>query len=178
MRIYQSNHYIDESLSEQPINRKEFFNYIKELENQNVDNDFEKGKLFSKIGGLYRIYGNLNKSEKFLNSSLELLNEEKNKLQYWVAKIRLAQTYQKQKRIKGSLFLFNKIQKECLKDKKLNTLIDFIYQHKAKVYFDIEDYKKALYYFKKALKIREVKKDNELISSTKFAIEITLLKIK
>lgn len=55
---------------------------------------------------------------------------------------------------------------------------DFYFQHLGKLFFDKDEYEKALECFEKALSLRIKKANSELISSTEFALEITKQKLK
>lgn len=170
------NIYIDDTLSEHPVNKSDFLKTIRELDVKITSTltAAEKGKLLSKSGVFYRIYGDLSRSEICLNESMKLLKNEKDGIEYKTTELRLAQTYQKQNKTKESLIILEKLERECIKNAKLEKLTDFVFQHKAKVYFDISEYDKAMQYFEKALKIRLEKGDTKLIESTEFAIEITI----
>ena len=54
---------------------------------------------------------------------------------------------------------------------------DFALQHFGKLFFDIKEYQNALNFFNEAMELRKLKKNEELIQSTEFAIKITLKKI-
>lgn len=55
---------------------------------------------------------------------------------------------------------------------------DFAHQHLGKLHFDLSEFDDALFNFEKALEIRELKKDSDLLHSTKLAIKITQEKIQ
>ena len=55
--------------------------------------------------------------------------------------------------------------------------MDFAYQHAGKNKFDQGKYTEALNLFQKALEIRFIKNDRELIDSTQLALKITRKKL-
>ncbi len=57
---------------------------------------------------------------------------------------------------------------------ELSEYKDFALQHLGKLYFDTKDYQNALNFFNDALKLRQLKKNQELIESTQFAIDRTI----
>lgn len=59
-------------------------------------------------------------------------------------------------------------------DKSLQDIEDFLYQHMGKNKLDQGEYEEALAHFYKALEIRLVKNNSELIESTQLAIDATL----
>lgn len=167
--------YFDNNLTEVPNDLKSFYKGILQLEKDASDenNKLKKCRLFSKIGSLYRIYGDNLKSEEYLLNALKLIDKTKNNAEYLIANIRLAHTYQKQKRFDLSVKLFSDSELMCIENENLKVYLDFVYQHTGKLKFDLKKYNEALIYFEKAMKLRELKGDEELISSTEFAIRIT-----
>lgn len=65
----------------------------------------------------------------------------------------------------------------CEKLEKVSFYKDFALQHLGKLNFDLGEYEIALVYFEKALVLRKIKGDQELIESTNFAISMTAVKL-
>lgn len=73
--------------------------------------------------------------------------------------------------------IFNCVIEICEKEKEVSVYLDVAYQDMGKLHFDLEDYKKALHYFDRALELRKIKKDQSLIDSTEMAIDVTMKKL-
>lgn len=73
--------------------------------------------------------------------------------------------------------IFLSIIEICQSEKEVLYYLDVAYQHMGKLCFDLGDYKEALNNFDRAMELRKLKKDPNLIASTEMAIEITLQKI-
>lgn len=170
----------DNDLTEKPNDRESFYNGILNLETEALKeiNNLTKCKLLSKIGELYRIYGDNANSEKYLLRALSLIDKSKNKTEYFVATFRLAHTYQKQKKFDLSKRLFNELEILCKENDDLKNYQDYLYQHIGKLNFDQRKYKEAMSFFKKALKLRKMKSDKNLMDSTELAIQVTKNKLK
>ncbi|MBK8552174.1 MAG: tetratricopeptide repeat protein [Ignavibacteria bacterium] len=177
---FNMNIHYDSSLTEVPDDPDSFYEGILHLEREALtENDpVNKGKLFSRIGVSYRVFGNNEQSEIILLKALELLDAVKNKTDHFIAELRLSQTFQKQGKFEDSINILKRLENISRENKELNNYTDVVYQHLGKVYFDMERFEEAMYKFKKAKTLREVKGDRELLSSTEFAITITAGKIK
>ncbi len=167
-------------LTEKPNDPKSFHEGILHLEKvaTKEKDKLKKGKLFSLIGSHYRICGDNSMSEKYLLRALSLIDKSKNKSEYFVATLRLAHTFQKQKKFDLSLQLFNELKILCDEEEGLNGYSDFLFQHIGKLNFDQKKYKAALSNFERARELRLSKGDRELLASTDLAIQITKGKLK
>lgn len=174
------NIHYDSSLAEVPDDPESFYKGILYLEREAlIEKDpVKKGKLLSRIGVSYRINGNNERSETYLLKALELFDAVKNKADHFIAELRFSQTLQKHGKFEDSINILNRLESFSRENMELNNYTDVVYQHLAKVYFDMERYGEAMDMFKKASTIRAVKGDKESLSSTEFAITITAAKIK
>lgn len=170
----------DDNLTEKPNDPENFYNGILQLEKEarSEKKKLKKGRLLSKTGELYRIYGDNVKAEKYLLGALKLIDKAKNKSDYFVSTFRLAHAYQKQKNFNLSKRLFNELEILCKENEDLKNYQDYLYQHIGKLNFDQRKYKDAMTFFKKAMKLRKIKGSNALIDSTELAIQVTKNKLK
>ncbi|MFN8578715.1 MAG: hypothetical protein U0354_17945 [Candidatus Sericytochromatia bacterium] len=141
--------------------------YLKLLDNKDAK---EKAKLLSKISYYQKLIGNYIDSEKNQLKSIKIFEKIDDKKSRFISLIRLAQIYQFKNNYDKSTEIFNQLELEIDKDKNLDSYRDFLYQHIGKNEFEKKNYKLALDYFYKALDIRNNKGDNDLIESTKLAI--------
>ncbi|MDQ3019384.1 MAG: hypothetical protein M3R36_02265 [Bacteroidota bacterium] len=146
--------YDKNNLQEIPNNPDSYYKGILHLENQlsNEKDKLKKSKIFSQIGVMYRIYGENLKSEKYLLNALKLIDKSKDKATYLIATLRLAHTYQKQKKFNLSNRLFKELKVLCNENENLKKYLDFVYQHTGKLKFDMKKYDEAFVYFEEALK--------------------------
>lgn len=173
--LFDMSYSIKDDLKATPNNYEETIKGIALFQSKilNTDNIIDKAKLHSKLGFYLKIVGKFEESELSLKNAIELFTQEKDFLSCFVAKIRLAQNFQFNNNLYSAINLINDLEKELNKNFELDFYRDFIFQHKGKILFDLKNYKEALIYFNKALKIRTLKNNEELINSTKLAIAVT-----
>lgn len=189
MNIYQNStnpedsfdmtYSIGEDLKATPNNYQETIKGIELFKTKilNTEDIIAKAKLKSKLGFYLKIVGNFEESEFNLNEAIAIFTQEKDFLNAFVAKIRLAQNFQFSNRLYDALNFINELETELNNKGELDFYRDFIFQHKGKILFDLENYEEALSYFYRALEIRILKNNEELIKSTKLAVDITKTKI-
>lgn len=172
---FDFSYFFDDNLTEVPNNPKSFYEGILHLEKEalNEKNVLKKIRLLSKTGTLCRTYGENLKSEEYLLKALNLTDKSEHTVEYIIANLRLSLTYKKLKKFELSLHLLSELESMITKNESVIQYMDFVYQHKGKVLFGMNKFSEALAYFEKALKLREIKGDEELISSTEFAIQTT-----
>jgi hypothetical protein len=73
--------------------------------------------------------------------------------------------------------IFDDVLDMCEKQDELSLFKNFALQHLGKLNFDLGDYDVALAYFEKALILRKIKGDKELIERTNFTISVTATKL-
>ena len=175
---FNLNFKYDDRLRERPEFPEEFRNAVKYLEEKikSPESELKKGQLLSYAGVLCRISGELEKSLLYLERAREIFNKEEHEISGYINRIRIAQTYQLMNRHDEAESLLKCLLEESSED-EYGHLEDFIRQHLGKVYFDKGLYVDAESEFKKALKIRLLKDNEELIESTEFALR-KILKIK
>jgi tetratricopeptide (TPR) repeat protein len=168
----------NDKLRDIPNNYSEFVRYTEFLRSEISEEPdlLSKAKLLSKLGGYQRIIGKLKESEENLKLAIKIFETFGNLKNIFVAKIRLAHTYQFQKNFDISNKMFDGLIHEAESNPDLIDYQDFAYQHSGKNQFDQSNYNKALELFNKALDIRILKQNDELIKSTKYAIEVTQVK--
>lgn len=172
---FDFSYFFDDNLTEVPYNPESFYEGILHLEKEalNEKNVLKKIRLLSKTGTLYRIYGENLKSEEYLLKALNLTDKSEHTAEYIIANLRLSLTYKKLKKFELSLHLLSELESMITKNESVIQYMDFVYQHMGKVLFGMNKFSEALACFENALKQREIKGDEELISSTEFAIQTT-----
>lgn len=128
-------------------------------------------KTHSKLGGLLRIRARV---EESLNHHLQaqlLLDGLREPRLYLVNQIRLATAHQ----FAGSFSLAISILDRCIEEisgeNELGDLLDFAHQHLGKVYLESGDHPLAEAHFESALDLRLIKNDQDLIRSSRIALD-------
>ena len=131
-----------------------------------------RASLLAQIGSHYRCLEKLEESENCLRKALEVFNSLKRIDAQIVTSIRLALTLHSKKKWTESEELYlNCIKKiESSQDSKVSSLLDFAYYNYARFLFEQKRYKTSLDFFIKALELRLIKGDIELINNTQIAI--------
>lgn len=144
--------------------------------------DVEKARQLSQIGVWSRIVGDLDQSTSYLQAAAELLKKlgQENSRLAKVNCLRQAQTLQFQGNYKAAEAIYNTLAKQILEDaiEKDQVLLDFIYQHQGKNYFEWGKYQQALEYIQKAITIRAKKGNKELLASSRLAYKTIEAKMK
>lgn len=169
---------IDEALREIPKDRNSFaegIDFI--LKESNGKTGVEKARLLSQAGVYQRIHGDLNESLFNLEKARALLSNTNQPRLQAINDIRIAQTLQFLQRFDESEKLYLRLQKEIQGHNELNSLLDFVCQHRGKLLFDQCRFSEAQEQFKRALELRIRKNDQELIDSTLLAVGVTKRKL-
>lgn len=136
-------------------------------------------KFLGEAGVYYRILGKTDAAEKALKGALDLIEVHSlGQLSWGVQTIRLGDVYRYKNDALSAETAYRSVLELCRRSNDLTHLTDFCHQHLGKLYFEQKKFKQALAEFKSALKIRELKKDNSLLESTKKAIAVTEFKIR
>lgn len=160
-------------IADNPSDMEKHISKIGEELNKSVE-IHSKIKLLSEMGSYQRILNHLSESEETLTSALALVEKFKLNNKYWVpVRIKLACTYQWQKKFNEAEAMLNNVIERGEKILEFKPYLHFAYQHLGKVHFDQMNYNLALNCFETALKFREELGDSELISSTHHAIQQT-----
>ena len=178
---FSDNFFIDDNLRDIPKNPELVKQRVEYLESQvrETSSSDEQVKFYGEMGGLYRVLGQLELAEDFLQKALALVKENNlGQRMYVIFGIRLAHVWQWQKKFEKSNFLFERLLQICRQEKDCENLLDFTYQHQGKNFFDQGNYKRALECFSRALDIRVKRKNLDLIQSTEFAIQVTQKKLR
>ncbi len=171
---YNMEYEVDHSLREVPKDQTSMPNEIQFLINESLDKTgVDKARLLSRIGVYQRICGELERSLTNLIEAKSLMRRYGNLRLNTVTNLRIAQTLQFLQRFDESEQLFSKLGQEIQNDEELKDLLDFVYQHHGKLYFEQKKFNEALQLFHKALQLRKLKNEQELINSTLLAIEVT-----
>lgn len=145
--------------------------YIKDQLENNQFSEEEIGKWNGLLGVYLRIVGELKESERHLNIAIQVYNDLDQPRNTFINKLRLAHTYQWWDKFNLSNQMFADMQALAETDSEYTDLLDFVYQHNGKNQFDQKEFKTALSFFEKALKIRQGSNNQEIITSSETAIE-------
>ena len=167
------NYTIGDNLREVPDDWKAFEKGILFLEKKLADADtkLEKVQYLSKLGVLNRIIGNLEKSLQQLTEAQSIIRNLDNEKLYILNEIRLATTLQFQGKFEAAEEIHTALEHQIHTNDSHHDLLDFIYQHKGKNYYEWGKLELALAEFEKALSIRKIKGNEGLIHSTEIAIQ-------
>lgn len=171
---YNCTFYFDDNLREVPYSvsdMREAIAYGKEKLQSSAQNQEELGKQYGMIGVYSRIVGNYEDSISYLNSAITIHSSCNNAKQVWINKLRLAHTYQWIKDFHTSNHMFDTLLEQANTHDQHFGLLDFLYQHYGKNQYDQLNYESALQWFEKALEIRTKTKEEELIHSSRIAIQ-------
>ncbi|WP_230875029.1 tetratricopeptide repeat protein [Lysinibacillus cavernae] len=177
---YNLDFYFDKHLREVPISKNDMIKGIDFLKNEilsHCDNGQELASIYGLIGVYSRIINKIEESKKYLSLAIELNRQLGNHKRIFVNELRLAHTYQWEKNFQESNKIFKKLMEQS-ENNSDNHYLDFVYQHYGKNLYDQSDYRLALTYFEKALRLRVNKGNQELIDSTEYAISICNEQIK
>lgn len=180
MCVYNLNFLFDEKLKDFFEKPSDVHRYIEEEIKQlkKTSDMLERVKMLGLIGVHFRILEDLDRSKKYLQEAIQLIRENNLGLKLQVVnEMRLAHTYQWERNFELSKEIFEKLEKICELESDVVCYRHFLFQHFGKYYFDLKEYKRALYYFKNALLLRKNDGEQSLIESSQFAIEITEKKL-
>ncbi|MGP4081406.1 tetratricopeptide repeat protein [Pseudalkalibacillus sp. R45] len=162
----------DKDLREKPVdfeNMKSGVHYMIEQIESVKDPDAE-ARLYGEIGVYSRIIGELDDSERFLQTAINLHTLRKNLSSVFINQLRLAHTYQWQREFNKANKLFNELIKKVHDHSRYEPYKDFLYQHYGKCKYDESEFEAAYSLFQVALKIRKEKGDYSLVRSTEVSI--------
>jgi tetratricopeptide (TPR) repeat protein len=156
--------FLDENTFKENLNL-----YLKKV---NIE-DNEYATNCSKLGDLYRINGELELAKLYLKKAQNELKNHPNDALSFLNELRLAIVYHWEENFEESEKLFDSL--EAMVDGSLES---FIYQHRAKMEYERNNFWLALNYFEKARRLRL--EDKELLASTELGIHRVkmLLKLK
>lgn len=170
-----SSHF-DQNLRDIPNSPTDMGKAVNFLKLQLQNNDLEasqKLQIMGLIGVYSRVLHDFTNARHYLTEAVALSEQSGNEKSQISNQIRLAHVYQWEENYAVSDRMFSDAIKKCQTHPQLKQYLDFAYQHAGKNKFDQGKYTEALNLFQKALKIRLIKSDRELIDSTQLALEIT-----
>lgn len=173
---FNTKYEFDNELKEVPKNPNEFIAAIEFLIAKAESSDKEEqGKILSKVGVMLRITGKLDESMERLIEAEKLISDSRI---LFINRLRIAQTLQFKRQFQNAESDYNSLIVLAKSESEFEDLIDFVYQHLGKCYFDQNRFQKALLNFERALEIRNKKQNQELIDSTELAIRICKAKLE
>lgn len=170
---FDVSYHFDDNLRDVPNSPTQMQQAVKFLKSQFDSSlqDIDRQIYLAGLIGVYsRMLHDFSTAEQALTTALSLCNGN-NKLKI-ANSIRLAHLYQWQQQYKLSEALLEEVLIQCQSDYRLESYLDFAYQHLGKCKFDQAKYKEAQYYFNLALKLRQKKGDRSLIDSTQLALDL------
>jgi len=171
---YDMSYAIGNNLRELPNNIEEYEKGIQYLDEQleQLSEPEEKARCLSMLGVFNRVAGKLEVSLGQLEAADALFAEDGNALLKLVNQLRIAQTLQFQGQYQKAEKIYDYLE-ECIKTyPEYSPILDFVYQHKGKNYYEQGQLQKALDSIEAALRIRLEKEQQDLIDSSQFAIDI------
>lgn len=143
------------------------------------DDSKKAAVLLAQIGGYARIMGDFELSEKCYLDAIKAFEDLKASEQVFATKLRLAVTFQYQRKFSKSTEIYEKAIKimRSSKSASVRNYLDFAIQHFGKQKFEQGFFSEALDYFMEAYELRIVKGDLDLVASTEFAINKTKEKL-
>ncbi|MEM9923789.1 MAG: tetratricopeptide repeat protein [Cyanobacteria bacterium P01_D01_bin.50] len=154
-------------------------NFLNSQLNNNLDVS-QKLQIIGLIGVYSRILCDFGTAHIFLSEAIILSQQCDDKKSQLSNQIRLAHLYQWERNYAASDEIFSDAISICDNHPQLKSYLDFAYQHAGKNKFDQGKYIDAEDFFQKALQLRLVKNNQELIESTQLALQTVrqrLLKI-
>ena len=166
----QETIYFDEShyYREQTKNPEAVQNLITNLEGKLYEGGEDPYFLLGALGYCYRVINLAEKAIEVFKRCLETVGDnEKKKM---IALIRMGEAYKYNNQHDLALQQFEKARK-ILRRGQFTEYVDFLYQHQAKCYFELNDLDKAEELLAKALELRIEKADESLIKSTRKVLD-------
>lgn len=139
--------------------------------------DLTYGDHCSILANHFRLAGKLSDAIKSGEKACMVFEEYGEHQKLLVAKIRLATVHQWNGSYGCAEQMFHSCFEDILKHQDLTSYLDFTWQHLGKCQFDQKKYAEALDSFVRALELRKLKNDAELIESTEMALKETLGRI-
>ena len=166
----------NESLREVPEDFEQFREGIEWLKNKIEETELEsveRGVMLSLCGGFSRIVMDLDDSLEQLKEALRIFQTQSKTVPEFVCQIRLAHTYQYKEDFATAESLFQKLLQELRTNPRhaCSDYLDYVFQHYGKCLLEMGHLEKAETLFLKALELRLVKGDLELIESTQKALQ-------
>lgn len=133
----------------------------------------ERAKLLGTLGVLCRTLMRLPESVGYLEEAAALCARLENGRGEVANLLRLAHAYQWLRDFGRSDSIFAEVLARCEREAGLADYVDFAYQHYGKSLFDQDRHEEALAMFSRALALRLEKGDEELVASSRLAVEST-----
>lgn len=177
---YNIDFIFDDNLREVPKSPNDMQRAINHLETRLIEesqDDYERMRLSGIVGTLYRILGDYEMAEEHINAAISSSNNLRDRHSQLMNLLRLAQVYQVREQFTVADRIFKQVIQTCETQEDALPDLDTAYQYYGMCLFDQGDYEIALHMFEKALKLRQVKRDDYQIEFSQHAIEITRSKL-
>ena len=169
LSVLQELVYFDEEqyYREQTKNPEAVRKLIAALEVKRQEGGEETYFLLSMLGYCYRVINEPKQAIAVLKEDITAFMDDKKRM---VTLIRLGEAYKYDSQYQMALHSFVQAE-EILRENNFLAYEDFLYQHQAKCYFELQNLEKAEILFQKALEIRKKRQDESLIHSTRQVLE-------
>lgn len=168
--------YFKDDLHDYPEDHEQMTEYIKaEFLMLEMLSGLDKFEKVSQLAVYSRILRSYSQAHELFQMAADYFEKNDSKM-CLINLIRWADVFRFEKRFDEALAMLEKVEK-ILNENNYSDYQDFYWQHLGKLYFDIKDFKMANSCFDKALELRKLKKNPELISSTEFAIKFVNQKL-
>lgn len=171
---YDVGFHFDENLREVSDSPADMQRAVTFLEDRlSVANDDEAGDILGLLGVYSRILGDLEAAERYLTRAVDLTRVQGKPRAVVANELRLAHVFQWQRSFAKADQLYEDVIHRCVRDADLGVYLDFAWQHYGKSLFDQGRYDEAAECFEHALDIRLPAGNQDLIASTRLALDRT-----
>jgi tetratricopeptide (TPR) repeat protein len=143
-----------------------------EAEASRVTTAIERGKLLGIAGAYAGMAGEIQRAETLLNDALEIAAREGDARLAATQRIRLADVIAAAGHPREAASRLETLLAECGHDERLRGLTDFVHQHLGKALAEAGRIEEAIAHFERALALRTRQQDEDLVASTRHALEI------
>lgn len=158
-------------IANSPNEMKQAVVFLKSLLLNNDLNVSQRLQIIGLIGVYSRILCDFKTARIFLTEAIILSKQCDNQKSQISNQIRLAHVYQWERNYAVSDKMFSNAVSLCDKNPQFKPCLDFAYQHAGKNKFDQGKYIEAHDFFQKALQLRLIKNNQELIESNQLALQ-------
>lgn len=158
-------------LRENTYEPEHILNIIDQVEGIVIESDEERYRVYSALGYMYRVVGYPEHSIKLLRWCLDYLQElyDENDIRIMACYLKYAESLKCAGHIRPAMEILKLVEDICIKY-HYDSLLDFVYQHQAKCYIELDELYLAKDAFQNAYDLRLVKANPSLIKSTQVGI--------
>lgn len=170
--------HFDENLREVPDDPAEMAKAIDFLlRTRKSVEDPELVRIYGWLSVFSRILGDLEPAHWFTVEAISIANEIGDMKSRVQNRIRLASVYQWQSNYNMADLIYESVVLQCELEEDVQQYLDFALQHFGKSLFEQGRYRDAAERFQQALDIRLASGNEELIASSRYALDVTLCRL-